>query len=43
MREVTQIQPLLKLRIFVDDTFTAFMNGRKKELVAMAEKVLKKC
>ena len=33
--------PPLKLRVFVDD-ITAFMNGRKKELVEMAEKVLKK-
>ena len=33
--------PLLELRVFVDDT-TVLMNGRNKELVEMAEKVLKK-
>ena len=33
--------PLLTSRVFVDD-ITAFMNGRNKELVEMAEKVLKK-
>ena len=32
---------LFKSRVFVDD-LTAFLSGRNKELVEMAEKVLKK-
>ena len=40
LSEVTHIHPPLKLRVFVDD-ITAFMNGRNKELMEMAEKVLK--
>ena len=41
LREVTEIYPPLKLRVFVDD-ITAFVNGGNKELVEMAEKVLAK-
>ena len=41
LSEVTQIYPLLELKVFVDD-ITAFLNGRNKELVEMAEKVFKK-
>ena len=37
LSEVTTIYPPLKLRVFVDDS-KAFMNGRNKELVEMAEK-----
>ena len=40
LSDVTKIYPLPKLRVFVDD-ITAFMNGRNKGLVEMAEKVLK--
>ena len=39
--EVTQIYPPLKLRVFVGDIMTS-MNGRNKELVEMAEELLKK-
>ena len=39
--EVTLIFPPLKLRVFVGDIMT-FMNGRNKELVEMAEELLKK-
>ena len=39
-REVTQIYPPLKLRVSVDD-IAAFVNGRSRELVEMAETVLK--
>ena len=38
LSEVTQIFPPLKLLVFEAD-ITAFMNGRNKELVEMAEKV----
>ena len=41
LSEVTDISPLLKLEVFVDD-ITAFMSGRHKKLVEMVEKVLKK-
>ena len=41
LSEVTKILPPLKLRVFVDDR-TAFMNGRNKDLVEMAENVSKK-
>ena len=41
LSEVTKIYPSLILRVFVDD-ITAFMNGRNKELVEMAQKHLKK-
>ena len=41
LNEVTKILPPLKLRVFVDDS-TAFMNGRNKDLVEMAENVSKK-
>ena len=37
LSEVTKNYPSLKLRVFVDD-ITAFMNGRNKELVEMAQK-----
>ena len=40
LSDVTKIYPLPKLRVFVGD-ITAFMNGRNKGLVEMAEKVLK--
>ena len=39
--EVMKVSPLLKLKIFVDG-ITAFMEGRNKELVGMAEKILKR-
>ena len=39
--EVTNICAPLTLRVLLDD-FTAFMNGRNKEFVEMAEKVLRK-
>ena len=35
------IYPPLKLRVFVDD-ITALLKGRNKELVDLAEKVLKR-
>ena len=41
LSKVTNIYPLLKLRVFVDD-ITAFMNGRNKELVETAEMVLRR-
>ena len=41
LNEVTNIFPPLKMRVIVDD-ITTFMNGRNKELVEMAEKVVKK-
>ena len=41
LSEVTEVYPLLKLRVFVDD-ITVLLHGRNKELVEMAEKVLKK-
>ena len=41
LSEVTKIFPPLKLRVFVDD-ITALLKRRNKELVEMAEKVLKK-
>ena len=40
LSDVTKIYPLPKLRVFVGD-ITAFMDGRNKGLVEMAEKVLK--
>ena len=41
LSEVTSVHPLLKFRVFVGG-ITAFMNGRNKDFVEMAEKVLKK-
>ena len=41
LSEVTNICAPLTLRVLLDD-FTAFMNGRNKEFVEMAEKVLRK-
>ena len=41
LSEVTKIYRLLKLTVFVDD-ITALMKGRIKELVELAEKVLKR-
>ena len=41
MSEVTLTYPPPKLGMLADD-ITAFMNGRNKELVERAEKVLKK-
>ena len=41
LSEVTKNCPHLKLRVFVDD-ITAFMSGRNKELVEVAQKHLKK-
>ena len=38
--EVMKVDPLLKLKVFVDD-ITAFMEGRNKKLSGIAEKVLK--
>ena len=40
LSDVTKIYPSPKLRVFVDD-ITAFMSGRNKGSVEMAEKVLK--
>ena len=40
LSEATNIHPSRKLRVFVDD-ITAFMYGRNKELVKLAEKMLK--
>ena len=41
LSEATKIFPPLKFRVFVDD-ITTFMHGRNKELVHMAETVVKK-
>ena len=41
LSEVSKNLPPLKLSVFVDD-ITAFMNGRNKELLEMAGKVLEK-
>ena len=41
LSEVTKIFPPLILRVFVDD-ITALLKRRDKELVEMADKVLKK-
>ena len=38
---VTNIYPLLKLRVLVDD-ITAFVRGRDKEVAEMAKKVMKR-
>ena len=40
LSEVMKVYPLLKLRRVLVDKITAFMKGRNKELVEMAEKVL---
>ena len=38
LSEVMKVYPTLEMKVFVDD-FTAFMKGRNKELVGIAEKV----
>ena len=41
LREVTQVYPPLKLRVFVDD-ITALLMTKSKEVAEMAERVTKK-